>query len=132
MVVYTYQISSLYVIWTFVNILQNAVKKRFFGLFRSFLNVAPTEVTALKQNFRWTYWSMCIVNIPNVKSLHHLDVCQHAAKCSENAVFVTFLTILNVAHTKMTALTRNFRWTNWGTCIVYLPNFKSLSHLDVC
>ena len=74
--------------------MQNAVKMRFFGLFWSFLNVAPTKVTALTRNFRWTYWSMCIVNIPNVKSLHHLDVCQHAAKCSENAVFVTFFEYL--------------------------------------
>ena len=33
-------------------------------------------------------WGMCM---PNIKSLRHLEVCQYDAKCSENAVFWTFL-----------------------------------------
>ena len=53
--------------------------------------MAPTKMTALTRNFRWTNGSKCIVYIPNIKSVRHLEVCQYAAKCSENAVFFTFL-----------------------------------------
>ena len=31
------------------------------------------------------------IYIPNIESLHHLEVCQYAAKCSKNAIFWTFL-----------------------------------------
>ena len=95
--------------------------------------MAPTKMTALTRDFRWTYWSKCIVYIPNIKSVRHLEVCQYAAKCSENAVFfLLFWSFLNVAPTTMTALTQNFRWTNWSRCIVYILNFKSLGYLEVC
>ena len=66
----------------------------FFLLFWIFLNVAPTKMTALTRDFRWTYWSKCIVYIPNIKSVRHLEVCQYAAKCSENAVFFYFFGVL--------------------------------------
>ena len=71
--------------------IENAVKKPFFGLIWVFLHVAPRKMTALTRDFRWTYWSKCIVYIPNIKSVRHLEVCQYAAKCSENAFFFTFL-----------------------------------------
>ena len=56
-----------------------------------FSNVAPTKQVALTWNSIWTNKMGCGIYIPNIKSLRHLDVCQYSAKCSEKAVFWTFL-----------------------------------------
>ena len=68
-------------------------KAVFFGLIWGFLHMAPRKMTALTRNSKWTYWSKCFVYIPNPKSLRHLEVCQYAAKCSENAGFFYFFGI---------------------------------------
>ena len=61
-----------------------------------FSNVAPTKQVALASNFIWTNEMGWGIYIPNIKSLRHLEVCQYAAKCSENAVFVTFFGVFKM------------------------------------
>ena len=98
-----------------------------------FSNVVPTKQVALACNIIWTNQMGWGIYIPNIKTLRHLEVCQYAAKCSKNAIFWTFL---SMGPSKMTALTRNFRWIQWSKCIVkqtkYLVPTSSKSQLICC
>ena len=41
------------------------------------------------------------------------------------------MAFLSLAATEITALTRNFVWTNKSGCIAYIPTFKSLACQEV-